>query len=103
MARSPETMPPGWGFGKPRETKVQLRPIASRGDDPKPPRTRATRQRGSDDRRLHMRFALWALFTEASRIGPLHPKDVTDQFGVSYETARRWLVEWKKVNEEMHA
>ena len=114
MATSRDPMPSGWGYspsdgGKvapPRDVPAeQVRRSNGPSDGGKvtPPRDvpaeqvrRSRRQRVSNDRRMHMRFALWA-----SRLNrkPM-PGETADAMGVCYETARRLIWDWEKLNKE---
>lgn len=92
MAPSPETMPPGWGYGKQRRNAAAAPAV----EPPTPPRRKATRVRRSNDRTMHMRFALWA--HGLGRI-PL-PGETCDHLGVNYETARRLVFDWNRLTKE---
>lgn len=84
-------MPAGWGFCKPGQAK----PFQRVAGPPVTAVLKATRKRGSNDRRMHMKFALWAAGLNRE---PL-PSEVCSTFGVCYESARRLLLDWKKINE----
>jgi len=84
-------MPPGWGFAK-----VHLAPLVTSLPSDPAPRRKATRKRASNDRTMHMRFALWA---RGLGRDPL-PGETADHLGVNYETARRLVWDWKKLTKE---
>lgn len=85
-------IPPGWGYGPPREVRV----IAPAADVRVEAVRRSSRGRGSNDRQMHMRFALWA----ARLNRPPMPAETADAMGVCYETARRLVSDWETLTNE---
>lgn len=86
-----DRMPIGWGYGP-----GEGRQVAPLQDVPVEKVRRSSRRRASNDRRMHMRFALWA----ARLNRPPMPGEAADELGVCYETARRLVWDWEKLTKE---